>query len=311
MEFKFVDQEKYDQEIGILIEKNKKGAIKYYTAIIIFMILSIISFMTYTGYGGISILYMTLSLSGLIFALVGSWIHNSDVTMIKRVYKDYFKRPGYIKINEDFTIDCYREGKIVTHIECVENIKSDRRTREYVVYGKIKHNYYQSGSLEFRFPVFTKEVNKLLKYMKLNSNINNMKNFKNVTLKNIFSMEAKQRNKIFIKEIVNSRFLIPISIDVLGSSFWIEPIEDIKLGVLSESNHLFVYTDISEVKNVDTQTFFEIDFDTIVKMLPVTDEIGIMKRLDFCLVINPNSDNVKLTAKQMKELQKMNKREGE
>lgn len=304
MEFKFIDKEKYDQDVGILIENNKKGARKYYIATIIFIALTIVSCATYTGYGGISILYMSFSMSGIVCALLGLWIHNRDVKFIKRAYKGYFKRPGYIKINDDFTIDCHREGKVVTHIECIENIKVDERTREYVVFGKIKHKYHQSGPLKFRFPVFTEEVDKLLKYMRLNHTINTMKNFKNVTLKFIFSMEPRQRNKEFLKEIVNARFLIPVSIDAPNLSLAIEPIEDIKLGVLLQSNDFFVYTDMSEATNADSQTLFEIDFDTIVKMLPVIDKLGIMKSSGFNLVINPNSDNVKLTAKQMRELQK-------
>lgn len=303
------NQKRYEEQVLKPYKQNQLKLKKYNIASITLLLLFILSIFSLKSNYLIIFAAITLTLSPFVF------IYSIVISLVLAIEQQAFKKamwlgehPDIIEICEDFHIEIQSEqdGHII-----IKNIRAlthniDKGTMD--ILGTV---YKKNATIsKYSLSTILEDIQLIEMILQFSIDLKAMQGFKNTTLKDVIHMQSLQKNKLFVDELMTSQFLLPIRLlSEFASSSNILTIKGIFAVEYhaDEQNTINLYTSLEEVSQDILNNFKRcmlIDFDTLCDIL-LNNRTFIFKETAKHVLINPQSDQVRLSTNQIKKMKEI------
>lgn len=283
----------------------------FYTSIMTLILFVCLLNLYHYEYGttmyGVSFTFVSIAIIAIIYTTLFK-IRILPTIAIYKEWKKRIKNPDSIEVKKDLTLLIESGGFSPYEINKVTSVTT---TKEFSFEVTIKGNTFLNGrTIEQTYPMLTimKNQETLNQLFMLNMHIERTRLYRNETLKRILQMQIKDRNHLFIQELIDSQFFI-------AAYLYEEEHQDVATFDLSDSiklaYHMFngdicIYTDTEEISE-ETKKYYPLGY--LLSFQQITSLIlennSILFTSSNGITLNPNSANIRVTYEQITKLSQL------
>lgn len=303
------NQNRYEEQVLKPYNQNQLTLKKYIIASITLFLLFILSIFSLKSNYFIIFAAIILVLSPFVFiySIANSFVLAREQRAFKKAMW-LVEHPDTIEIYDDFHIEIQSEqdGHIIIKNIRTLTLNIDKGTLD--ILGTVYKNSLTISM--YSFSTILEDIHLIGMILQFSIDLKAMQGFKNTTLKDVIHMQSSQKNKLFVDELMTSQFLLPIRLlsEFAGSSntLTIKGIFGVEYHADGQ-NTINIYTSLEEVSQDILNNFKRcmlIDFDTLCEIL-LNDHTFIFKETAKHVLINPQSDQVRLSTNQIKKMKEI------
>lgn len=238
-------------------------------------------------------------------------LKNSSVIKHNRksiILKKQFKAVPTIEIGKDLSITITKQNGHTTKINKLHKFSLNCE------YGESLELIGESGTannlktIQCKIPFIMEQQDQLNSILRLCVSTNIIKQFKNNVIQKLFYANEEMRSKEFLKELLDSYFLIPFYLydddNIKLNDATLKITDHITIAYEKKDNTIFLYTSYSEMNETTLKKYpccYSISFIQVLE-LATQDQASILNSEGSSVMINPNSESIILTKQQVTQI---------